>query len=380
MIDVEMDDKLQESLESALKDFSSEAPEPDNPSPRNTYKPRERFPIPTLVLITLRDFYDCEARGPFEKIRWSVACGYCEQPVVFEMRKFGFTICYPDALKDDIRALLQDLGKAVEIVEKALETFAKRQTDKGQVTIPNRYGQFHDRYEFFREKAADAYDQPRPEREVTRDDNGEIKEIKVPAWKSQTEGKYLTAAMVDAYFSRLEHLLILLLPFTSFQPEADSLRDFLFDHWNEKFKVACDLDRRDTKRAYDALIALRREFRNPMAHGGIEKPWGSMYFHVPGALALPACLTGVRETKEFRFQPFLGETSHEEICSLFDSTDEAIRKEHPRAFEFAESGLDIAFDEKSRKNYHSAMESEEKFQDFIRGMHLRTDMHMNMDY
>jgi len=58
------------------------------------------------------------------------------------------------------------------------------------------------------------------------------------AWllPAQAEGFYATVAMVNAYFNCLEHLFVLMLPFSHFDPTKESLASFIRDNWGDKYK------------------------------------------------------------------------------------------------------------------------------------------------
>ena len=60
--------------------------------------------------------------------------------------------------------------------------------------------------------------------------------------------------MVNAYFSRLEHVLVLTLPFTEIDPSNGAVRQFAAKGWLDKLKALFDLDQDDTaKRIRDIL-------------------------------------------------------------------------------------------------------------------------------
>ena len=64
--------------------------------------------------------------------------------------------------------------------------------------------------------------------------------------------------MLSAYFSRLEHVLVLLLAFGDYDPQSDDLARFIGMIWSDKFKrllkVDSDLNK---KRIYDDLRHIK---------------------------------------------------------------------------------------------------------------------------
>ena len=343
-----------------------------------------------LILILLRDFLGIEEYGPFEKMRWGLTFDYSGVPFAFELRKFGLALISPrehpleSALTQE---LVGKLKKAIVLVERHLSEIAERQTAEGNVTILNLFGRLDARYRFFREQAAEAYVQ-----QESRPDGWESAS---PSWSPARDltaraGHFLkygraafhfTGAMIDAYFSRTEHLFILLLPFLDFDPGEGQLLAFLDRQWGDKMKVVLDINVPRTKAVYDRMLRLRDQVRNPLAHGGIERDGGSLQFHFPGVGALPARLTRQREgVPHLSFVPF-PQTRYADCCQLFDELD-AILRDPPTHFgtRWAESGLNIAFDADTRAEYAQAMESEEQFEELLRKTSYLNDYHTNMEY
>src|SRR5262249_2413038 len=159
----------------------------------------------------------------------------------------------------------------------------------GNVTIENQYHRFDGAYRFFREKARGAYDTPTPLPHVTqRDGRGRPVAWSCEPWRSEIEGGYLAGAMVGAYFSRLEHLLVLVLPLLGFDPSGGALVRFVAATWDQKWRQVFDLasDRR-AKSTYDRLRRIKETVRNPLSHGGFAKKGTSFFFHVEKIGALP---------------------------------------------------------------------------------------------
>src|SRR5262249_22757239 len=124
----------------------------------------------------------------------------------------------------------------------------------------------------------------------------------------------------------------------------------------------------------------KERYRNPIAHGGFEKGGASLYFHVPTVGALPASLVSVRDSWTFSFIP-IPETSYAEICALFDEVD-AFLARAPTAYgwKFAECGLDVVFDSKTREEHGCAMASDDAFEAMLKKLSLEVDYHRNMEY
>jgi len=163
------------------------------------------------------------------------------------------------------------------------------------------------------------------------------------------------------------------------QPPPGGFLEFLGRNWTDKARAILDLSDGKTKKFYDKLVDIREQWRNPLAHGGFLSGGGSVYFHLPDIGALPARLRRTPTGVKFGF--ILRDDSFSEIMKFFDSVEEFLR-EGPLYFpmKWAESGLDLAFDDNSRAMYQAAMQSEEQFNDFLQWSDYEWARHANMDF
>ena len=112
-----------------------------------------------------------------------------------------------------------------------VKPFAEEQIRAGQVTIANNSFLFRGKYEFFRSKAEECYQNAQP---VTGE--GHVARIN-RKFKYDREAFFFASAALDSYFSYLEHLLVLLLPFSDFDQRRDDLVEFINSFWAEKFSA-----------------------------------------------------------------------------------------------------------------------------------------------
>jgi hypothetical protein len=345
----------------------------------------EDFPVPELVLITLRDALGCEKFGPFEKCRWSVPVVYRGIPFAFEYRKLGLvaqTIVDEAIVAPLLPGFFGKLKKAVNATADALKKLCEDQIASLSVTVPNLFPDLDQMYRFFRECAAESYRRPDPPMRVTAvNESGEPSAWAGSFLQGPREGFYHTTAMLNAYFSRLEHALVLVLPLTTFEATGFDLLDYIGSNWDDKYRRLFDVEKdKEAKRLYDRMKVAKERYRNPIAHGGFEKGGASLYFHVPTVGALPASLVAVRDSWTFSFIP-IPEASYQEVCTLFDDVDAFLARAHTRyGWKFAESGLDVAIDGKTREGYRRAMVSDEAFEALLEKLRLEQDYHRNMEY
>ncbi len=304
------------------------------------------FPVPELILFGLRNLRDLESWGPGEKLRWGITATFGDIPFSVSLEKFGLRLYVPKGLAADVRdELVRRLQAAVKLSEAYLQDLARQQIDAGNVTIENQYRHFEGAYRFFREKAGVAYETAPPKPKITRrDKDGRPMGWSSEPWKPQIEGGYLAGAMVDAYFSRLEHLLVLVLPFLDFEPSVGALVRFVGLTWDEKWRKVFDVAGDNTaKLRYDQLRHIKETVRNPLSHGGFAKKGTSFFFHVDKIGALPALLTKHGRS----FELFITRVPHgtyQELCSQLDDVDAFLAASTVApGVQYAQTGLDVAF-------------------------------------
>jgi hypothetical protein len=388
---------LRRRLEKALVGFSGQMPEGwERRDLASATKPsREDFPIPDLVKFALGTVLRFPTAGPEEKVRWTVFAMFNGVEVSFELRKFGFTICHAAEATVDLKRLCGQLCRAVALTEQWLAALAQEQIQANSVTIANRNTEFDRRYQFFRDLADNAYKRaskkPR-KRSTVKAEVSELEQLASPfsefmaAWGHQarmnTEGFFYSVAMVDAFYSRLEHQLILLRAFHGSPLTQGELKAFLCLNWDEKMRAFVDVDGdAATQKLYSQLKQLKERIRNPFSHSGVENDGGSLFVHVPSVGALPANFTKFRQSVRFSLFPVEKE-DHGSACALFDAVDAMLRTGPlAGAYSLVEGDIDPSFDTKSLARYAAvAADTPEEREVFMHYWHEENDRHANMDY
>jgi hypothetical protein len=184
--------------------------------------------------------------------------------------------------------------------------------------------------------------------------------------------------MIDAYFSRLEHFLVVILPFVDYD-RYDLVR-LMGAVWSDKFKAVFDLTKDVTARTLlERLVALRERYRNPVSHGNFQKDGKSLFFHFPaGAISCHLSSTAAERSNSITK---LDGPEFEKICSLLDEVD-AFFETGPAGsgYQYAKSGLDVAFDAASLGEYKAAARDHESLKDFIEYQSQIVAINMNMDW
>jgi len=323
--------------------------------------------------------------GRYEKVAWTIPVKYKEVEFLLGYRKFGLDIrsaTNPKSVQEIAIEMVNKLNKGVSIADKLLEPFAKEQLKNKNITVANNFHALNARYLFFRNKAEKSFASSPPKRKIIkRDKTGEPVAWESHPYKPQLEGSYYTIAMMDAFFSKLEHILTLILPFAFDKIDKIDLVSFIGLTWSEKFKQVFNvIAGGEQKRLYDNLIEIKERYRNPLSHGGFEKGGASLYFHFPAVGAIPIRLSKFRESIHYSFIP-IREAKFEEICFLFDCVDQFIDNgKYKLGMQYITAGLDVAFDKESVDEYNLAMQSEKNFLELIEYVSYTTMMDMNMDW
>ncbi|MFH9786036.1 hypothetical protein ACH4NU_37935 [Streptomyces sp. NPDC017259] len=197
----------------------------------------------------------------------------------------------------------------------------------------------------------------------------------------ETEGFHNTVAMVSAYFSLLEHNLVLLLPFLGFDPSKRDLKSFIGDRWGMKFKRVFPVDSNNPAKAhFDALHRIAEEYRNTYGHGGFDKFGSSILFHMEGVGALPAVLSDIRDRPYFSFTP-IDVDDFEGIKEIFDAFDDWVNETAAQlAMKWIKGGLDVYYDDHFRAQVKEAMRSEDDFMEMLEYHVYKVDQAADMGW
>lgn len=226
-----------------------------------------------LLKYVLVDVLGCRDLGRSDKTAWEVVFGFRGAACVMAFRKFGMRLeVYPpsnvteEALRNLIGDLQEQLVSAEKLVERMVfQDFIAQQVDAGAVTVINQQERLRGMYTYFRELTA-----------AVQAGNGQL--LNLPSSREtflfapQRESYFLTVAMVNAYFSMLEHLLVLMLPFSGYDPAQDDMVRFIGLSWRDKYKrVLPPKSDLDAARLYERLFDIAERFRNTHIHGGFDR-------------------------------------------------------------------------------------------------------------
>lgn len=336
----------------SLKRFNIELPE--------HLKVKHPFII-YLLLVEIKKF---PILPLFEKVKWEIPICYKNRSFILAHRKFGFTIStYIE--KDDDKELAAEvitlIQKATPLTEGFVQELMSKKVSAGMITIDNDFANILRRYFFFRRKAS--------------------QEIKVSS--KNREGFYYLLSMIDAYFSLLEHLLVLLLPFMKHvDMKSIDLETFIGSNWKVKFNIVFDTKNNSTSLKHIAkLNEIKEQIRNPASHGNFLKKGSSFNVHMDNLGAIPFTLTKSKTDAKYSFEDN-SEIAFKNIIDEFGSFDSYLRTD-PRtiyAMQYILRGLPVFYDKKSVSTYRRRMVSQQSTERYINETIKEIENHMNMDW
>jgi len=390
---------LRRRVAKKLEGFTTAFPDELDPWSMSSGRPDSSdFPVPELVLFLFRNLMGWKWSGRGEKVRWSVYGSVKGEPIGFELRKFGFTILRAGDATVPTSRIVGQINSALKDVEAFLEPYAKAQVESGHVLIANRFEEFDSRYRFFRERAEKAYakasepplhkkpNTPKKGKKSKKVDLAElnlgIADLLNHTWSANREGFFHSTAMVDAYFSALEHRLVLLRAFTGAALAPGELTQILAAKWDNKLKAVLPIGgNRETELLFGKMRRIKERIRNPFAHGGVENDKGSLFFHLPSIGAIPANFTRFGDSIRFSVIPIEAD-DHAECCAVFDELDQLLSA-GPLAgpHRLMDAGVDPSFDAVTIADYGTAVAgTEQELEQFLSAWSHNWERHANMDY
>lgn len=313
---------------------------------------------------------------PMEKILYEIPFKYKNIYGVFSMGKFGLSLSITTNKEEVLKGLFKKLNSASKIVESILKPFITEVIANGEITIENQTGILRQRYLYFRNRVKEIYD----EIEVNEDfPVGSIVGGLNRKINLEKEIIFNTQAMLDAYFSFQEHLLILLLPFSKLDYRAEPIPRIINSNWSDKFKKIFDINNNRNLLPYYEKLKKLKEIRNKYAHGGFEKEAGSLFAHIKGVGVIPVEVPSQSE-QMFSFV-LIKDVKYKEMCEMIDKFEEYLFKsEWKRPIKIIEFITDMRFDEEFISELKWAITSDENLEYFLEKDSYTYEREANMDW
>jgi hypothetical protein len=348
--------------------------------------PEERIREPWMVFIIFVILKGFKHYGPFEKVAWEIPVIYKGSNLILTHQKFGFYIYYGigDANADQLSVeAYRKIRRIFSIAQSLMQPKINDLFMKGKFTIDNSSRSIFRRYQFFSKKVR------RSIKQVAKYTNSietfsELKERQKALMKIGRLNEtilFFTSAMVDAFFSYIENVLVLLIPFIDLESKID-VRQYIQNNWSEKFKKLLDLSRdSELKKIYDDLQKIKEQFRNPISHGHFKKDESNFHVHFPRLGAIPMELIRDKNKLKYSFERF-SRFKSDDIITVFQSLIKYLRTNEKTKFGYyyINDGLPVFYDRENRMKYKIKMKSFKTWKLYLNNLAHQLDIATNMDW
>ncbi|WP_399632639.1 hypothetical protein [Sporosarcina sp. SG10008] len=332
---------------------------------------------PYMIYIVFVQFLEFEhTYEQMEKVLYEIPFQYQGYYCMFSMEKFGLKFIINTNEEAILKNIFKKIKSASKLAERLLKPIITESIDNGDITIENQSGILRRRYLYFRETADQIYSEYKDEK--FKDSKTIVIGINRKT-KLEQEIIFNTQAMLDAYFSYQEHLLILLLPFTNIDFKVKRITLLMNSNWTKKFnEIFLSAKNPELMKHFDDLRNLK-ELRNKYAHGGFEKGEGSILSHVKGVGAIPVELPSNSE-EVFTFT-LIKDVKLKEACEIIDAFESYLStSDWSRALKILEWGIDMRFDKGYILELKMAIDSDENLEIFAEKESYIYSREANMDW
>lgn len=352
-----------------------------------------RVSYPFIVFFMFNILKGYPNLGMFEKVLWEIPILFKGTQFVLAHKKFGFAISANEK-NDSFQSLgleaMALIHKAIPSTESLVDPIIHERVDQGNVTIESKYTKMRNRYLFFREKALHGdvgdeknFDELRRNSGISNFKDGDSFEVHINLMSRYRSSRtYYLLAMIDAYFSLLEHISILLLPFVKeINLKEIKLEHFMGMTWKAKLRIILLYKTNRTASRYlEVLDEIKEQIRNPAAHGDYFKNGGSFNVHIEGIGAIPFTLT--RAQQNFKFSDTSSSfMTAENIAKHFDEFDFYLNTSHTGfGMMYIKRNLPVAFDKKSVATCRRRIKTEKSTKKYIEDTLQEMNRAMNMDW
>jgi hypothetical protein len=396
-------EKARKTFDYFLKDFKPNLNYKDSWIPYNDSgtKMLERYNVelpkesqimhPFMIFIIFKDIMGYPNLGMHEKTLWEIPIFYKDVKFVLAHKKFGFSICANEKIEnyDALgKEAIRLIHKAIPFAETLINPIIHQKVNEGKVTIESKYSKMRNRYLFFQEKALNGCDSDKVKFSELNIKSG-IKNFRDgEAYEEHFElmSRYASArtyyllAMIDAYFSLLEHISVLLLPFIKEVKISEvKLDNFLGLTWKTKLRTILQYkSNKEALRYLEILDEIKEQIRNPASHGDYFKNGSSFHVHMSGIGAIPFTLT--KSKQNFKFsddsKKFI---TVENIVKHFDDFDKYLETSNTKyGMMYVKRNLPVAFDTKSVTKYRRRCRTEKSTEKYIDDTVKELENLMNM--
>lgn len=321
------------------------------------------FPIPFILLFLFKLIKGFKIYvRPYEKVNFIIPFKYKKIRCFFSHRKFGVYLSIEnieniEKIKNEI---LSKLKKATQIADKILQEESLIKIKNKEIRLPNFYSKLYERYNFFRKLSHDIYSSKKN-------------------FEKNYEASFYVDSMINGFFSLLEHILVLIFPFTENFNQNTNLLETLKSSWKDKFKQLFDL-RNDIKanKIYSKIYKIKNEYRNTIAHGFLnENYYCDVKINDVGYI--PLSFSKIYNSIHYNFFTF-DDSIYNECIETFDSVLDLFENKYHRPYLIIKAGLEINLEQAEYQKYKFILSSDENTNKYIDYVINRKEVNVNMDW
>jgi hypothetical protein len=343
-----------------------------------------------LVYFLLVELLGFPSGGRWEKVAWTIPVDMNGNAALIEHRKMGLGVFSEttDESEAIAAAIVAAVRRGVGAARPFFDHLAAEAVSKSLLNVTNNCAWLFSRYTYLREqfraKAATVKDTSLyaiDEIITTNSDGTTVRSFSSLRFSDIQEARWLGIAVIDAFFSWTEHVLIhvgILLGNVKTGEDVARLAD---GEWSEKVKAAIDLSAdTEAKTLYEDLLEIRRQIRNFMAHGAFGKQGEAFQFH-SAAGAVPVNLSDSKSRSKYSIfsVPSFDEHNAMELIEKFIvKLWEGDRG--PAKLYLEEASLPVILTYASDGTYAAAMSSQDDMENFVECLTHQLDNAANMDW
>jgi len=343
-----------------------------------------------LVYFLLVELLGFPAGGRWEKVAWTIPVDYDGRAALIEHRKMGLGVFSAATPEDEVTsaAIVAAVRRGVGAARPFFDHLAAKAVSSSKLNVTNNCAWLFSRYTYlrdqFRVKCTSVKDTSLyaiDEIVTTNPDGTTVTTFSAPRFSDMQEARWLGIAVIDAFFSWTEHVLIHVGILIGNVKTGEDVARLAEGEWSEKVRAAIDLSSdAEAKRLYEDLLEVRRQIRNFMAHGAFGKQGEAFHFH-SSAGAVPVNLTDARNRSRYSIfaVPSFDENSAIELIEKF------IAKvwdgdRGPAKLYLEDASLPVILTYANDGTYAAAMSSRDDMESFVEYLTHEMDNSANMDW
>jgi len=356
----------------------------------NRTRAGQQLPEYYLVYFLLVELLGFPAGGQWEKVAWTIPVEFDGHAALIEHRKMGLGVFSAAKPEDEVvaEAIVAAVRRGVGAARPFFDHLAATAVNGSRLNVTNNCAWLFSRYTYlrdqFREKIGTIKDTSLyaiDEIITTNPDGTTTKTYSAPRFSDVQEARWLGIAVIDAFFSWTEHVLIHIGILIGNVKTGEDVARLAESEWSEKVKAAIDLSQdTEAKALYGNLLEVRRQIRNFMAHGAFGKQGEAFHFH-SAAGAVPVNLTDAKNRSRYSIfaVPSFDENSAMELIEKFIAKVWAGSRA-PAKLYLEEASLPVILTYANDGTYAAAMTSHDDMESFVEYLTQEMDNAANMDW